>query len=712
MGTKDCAAACDCANAEVRKTCCGICNQYSHCGVDAYVADGRIVHVEGSSDNPHSKGKLCPRGAGLRQYVYNKDRILYPMKRVGEKGEGKFERISWEEAYAQIAQKLKTCREESGAQSVTFFSGFSKWYRPVLQRLAASFGTPNYMTEGSTCQEAHKLAWWLTFGEIAGADIANAETVMVWSRNPFYSSMDNNRHFYDLLEQGKKFIVIDPRKTSFAQRAYLHLQPRPGTDGALALGMANVIIREKLYDREFVENYVEGFAEFSALAAEYPLSRVEEITGVEQSLIEKAARLYATAKPAALLTSASPIVHHVNGVQNQRAVLSLVALTGNYDITGGNRVVPSGYLMVTGFTPSNAKEYAGKFHFDVPAIGHDKFPVWAEFVPEQGQAMLLPESILEGKPYRTRALFGVGMNHMMWPDSSYMLSALKELEFFVDVDLFVTETARYADILLPACTSVERSDVKIFSDGYVQCFPPAIEPLGESRHDIEILLDLARALEIDDPHLNMSYEAYMDYIIEPTGLTVREIMENGGIMKPRCVLPPYEEKKYRKEGFRTPSGKVELLSRRLLKYAERGYDALPRYRSYSELYPAFSGGEWPLLMNTGSRKPQYMHSRTYRMPWLAGLEPTDLLDIHPEDARALGLEEGNRAAVSTPYGRVETTAHLTATVLRGVVHMYHGNESANLSYLMLHEFLDPISGYPGYKSFPCRVERIEKGEKA
>lgn len=692
---------------EIKKTCCGICNQYSHCGIDAYVKDGRIVKVEGSSDNPHSNGHLCPRGAGIRQYVYNKERILTPLRRTGEKGKGEFEPISWEEAYAVIGEKLNGYKKEFGPESVAFFAGFSKWFRPVLERLAGSFGSPNYMTEGSCCQEAHKLAWWLVFGEIAFPDVAGAETVLVWSRNPFFSTMDNNRYLYDEMEKGKTFIVVDPRKTSFSQKAALHLQPKPGTDGALALGMANVIIQEELYDHDFVRDYVKGFEEFAALAAQYTPERTEALTTVPKELMIRAARMYANAKPAALFTSASPVVHHVNGVQNQRAVISLAALTGNYDITGGNRVVPSGYLMVTGFTPSNSEQYIGKFHFDKPAIGHPEFPVWADFVPEQAQAMMLPKAIHEGTPYPVKAVLGVGMNHMMWPDSSYMLSALKKLDFFVAVELFMTETTRYADIVLPACTSLERSDVKIFSDGYVQCFPPAIAPLGESRHDIQILFEIAAALGLEDPHLRMSYEEYMDYIIQPTGLTVQEIQSHGGIVKTRNTLPPYQEKKYREKGFPTPSGKAELVSSVIERYeASHHLNPLPDYQSYQELFPQYCGEQWPLLMDTGSRRPQYVHSRTYRMRWIAELEDNDILDMHPQDAAQYGIADYDRVKITTPTGSIEATAHLTATVHPGVVHMYHGNEKANVSWLMAHDYLDPISGYPGYKSFPCRVEKV------
>ena len=199
----------------------------------------------------------------------------------------------------------------------------------------------------------------------------------------------------------------------------------------------------------------------------------------------------------------------------------------------------------------------------------------------------------------------------------------------MSVDLFMTETCRYADIVLPACSGLERCDVKIFNDNYIQALPPAIDPLGESRHDIQILLELADALGLDDPHLKMSYQDYMNFIIAPSGLTVEEIQANGGIMMSKNFLPPYEEKKYKKTGFKTRSGKVELKSVVVGEYAGAyGLDPLPAYRSCQEMFPQYAGEEYPLMMNTGSRKPQYMHSRTYRIDWIAELEDNDIQDLH------------------------------------------------------------------------------------
>lgn len=690
---------------EIKKTYCSICNQTTHCGIDAYVKDGRIIKVEGSEDNPHSHGHLCPRGAASRQYLYAQDRILYPMRRVGPKGSGEFQRISWEEAYQAIAESLNRVKTQYGAHQVAFMTGYCKWYRPTLLRLANRFGSPNYLTEGSACQEAHVMAWQLVFGAIAGPDVKHASLVMVWSRNPFYSNLDNNRGYFEALERGTPFIVVDPRKTTLAQRAAIHLQLRPGTDGALALGMANVILTEGLYDKSFVENQVVGFDEFSKLASAYTPQRVQALTGVDADLMVRAARMYARAKPAALLTSAAPVVQNVNGIQNYRAVISLVALTGNYDITGGNRVLPPTYLRVPGQTPCNEMAYIGPKCDDVPAIGHSEFPVWAELVHEQGQSMVLPRYILEGKPYPIRAALAMGVNHMMWPDSRRMLEALGKLEFLAASDLFWTETCKMADIVLPAQSSFERQDVKIFPDNLVQCFPPAVQPLGEAKNDIVMLMELSRYLGVNDELFDCTYEQFMDYIIAPSGLTVRELQAAGGML-PSRVVRPYEEKKYLHSGFPTPSGKVELSSSLLAKH---GLEPLPVYHAPEELHPELADPAFPLLLCTGARRPQFLHSRTYRMAWIRNLEPINFLSIHPSTADALGISDGDPVWVRTQRGAVRATAEVTATVLPDVVHMVHGNPEADVCTLMEGDYLDPISGFPGYKRFPCRVERIEEG---
>lgn len=695
---------CD-APIEIKKTICSICNPDSHCGIDAYVQNGKLIKVEGTACNPHSGGTLCAKGAAQRQYVYHKDRILYPMKRVGEKGSGKFERITWEEAYATIAAKLHAHKEHFGAKSVCFFSGFSKWYRPGLMRLASAFGTPNYATESSTCFRATQLSWKLVFGAGTQPDFANANLMVLWSKNPAHSQFYQSRLIYDRLDAGMKLIAVDPRNTPMTERADIHLKLRPGTDGALALSIAHVMIEEGIYDKEFVENYTHGFEEYKAYIAQFTPEKGEELTGVPREKIIAAARMYASVKPAAMMVSASPVVHHVNGLQNYRAAMMLIGLTGNFDVKGGNVITPYGYCYSSSFVKTNERAYEGTRFDGEKGIGEEEFPVWFRLVQDEVQAMRIPRYILEKDPYELKSLVGFGLNHRMWPDSNYMAQALKAIDFFVNVELFMTPTCQYADIILPACSSMERSEIRVYNENYVICSEQAIEPLGESRHDMQIILDLAKALKLDDPMLNKTYDEFMDFLIEPAGLTLEELRKHpGGMYAP--VIQPHTERAYREKGFNTPSGKMEFYSTVLADYQDReGYHPLPIFKNYFDVYPRLSPREYPFTLSTGCRKPHLVHTRCYRLPWIMSLEDVSLADIHPIDAEKLGLAQDDPIIIESPKGSLDARANITTVGQPGVVFLYHGNPERDPNTLMDKDYLDPISGFPGFKSSVCRVRK-------
>ncbi len=265
----------------IKKVRCNICS--AGCPIDAYVEEGTLVSVEGSRDLPGQSGGLCSKGAASRQYVYNKDRILYPMKRIGKKGSGEFERISWDEAYRMIAENLLRIKKEYGPQAAAFYAGYPKWYRPALLRLANAYGSPNYCTESSTCFQSAAMAWRSIYGnDICFPDLMHAQTVLVWSNNLYHSNVGMARPYQSLKARGAKIIAVDPRETVTTQAADIHLKLLPGTDGALALSMAQVIIEEGLYDKEFVETYVYGFEEYQAYVNQFPPEKAEKITGVDK----------------------------------------------------------------------------------------------------------------------------------------------------------------------------------------------------------------------------------------------------------------------------------------------------------------------------------------------------------------------------------------------------------------------------------------------
>ncbi len=696
---------------EVRKSICAICDPGPLCGLDLYVKDEKIIKVEGSEKHPSNAGTLCPKGAALRQYVYHEDRLKTPLKRVGPRGSGKFESITWDEALETIAARFNAIKKENGPESVAFFSGYTKFLRPYLKRLAHSFGSPNYLTESSTCHQANSMAQILVYGLPGNPDIMNTGCLLVWSANPFHSGPPNARAILKAKERGMKLIVVDPRQTPTTARADIHLRLRPGTDGALALSMANVIINEKLYDADFVANYTYGFAEFREYVQLFPPEKGEELTGVPDGVIRDAARMFASIKPSAVMPSASPVVHHTNGVQNYRAVFSLVGLTGNYDIKGGNFVNPPSFIHMPGRIPTREHEFVQSRAWEdmPPRIGADRFPVWIDTIDEEAQSMQLPFQLRSAQPYPIRGLIGFGLNYRMWPDSEGFLESLGKLDIFVNTEIFMTDTCKYADIVLPVCSTVERSELRCYAMGYIILTQPAIKPLYESRSDTDIIYELAARLGLDDPLFKAGYEASIDWILEPSGITVAELKKHpGGMFVPDPVKIP--EKKYLQTGFRTPSGKLEFKSGILEKYEGKpGFEALPVYHppAHSRETTPEIAAEYPLILNTGSRLPMFIHTRTFRLSWTSSLRPNHpSADINPADAADMGIRQNDDIRLSSPRDSIVVRANLTQMVQPGVVHIFHGHPQADPNLLFDGDYLDPLSGFPGFKAALCKIEKV------
>jgi anaerobic selenocysteine-containing dehydrogenase len=714
---------------EVRKSVCTVCDPVTQCGLDCYVKDGRIIKVEGTLENPQNAGTLCAKGAAQRQWVYHEERLRTPLKRVGPRGSGQMVPISWSEALDTIAGKLLRIKAESGPQSVVFYCGYPKHPRPFLSRLATLYGSPNYCTESSACATAAGMAWRSIYGQGTAPDIANTKCIFALGRNPFHAGTPQSRHLLDAGDRGVKFIVADPRVTPLASMADIHLQLRPGTDGALALAMANFIISEGLYDREFVSAWSRGFDEFRRYAAEFTLERAEEITGVPAAKIREAALLYATSKPAAMMPSSSPVVHHVNGVQYERATLILVGLTGNFDIPGGNVAVSPSWLHVSGAgftTREHEFELPRPWSELPPRLGQTRFPVWTEMVDEC-QSMDIPRQVATGEPYPLRGLVAFGWNYRLWPDSEGLLAAADKLDFIVDVDLFLTDSAKHADIVLPTCSSLERSELRCYPQKYIVYTTPVIEPLGEARSDFDIIFALADKLGLDyqvgpaaggesrggyllngAPDFGEAVEAAFDWMLEPSGMQVAELKNHpAGMPVPNASPTTY--RKYEKSGFRTPSGKMEFSSSILEKYSDYpGIDGLPLYVEppYSPVASPDIAKDYPFVLSTGSRLPMFIHSRLFGLPWVRSLRTEAAADINPGDAARLGVGQGERIELSTPTGVIRVKANLSQMIRPGDVHMFHGYSDADVNTLLEDDYLDPISGFPGYKAALCAVRKL------
>jgi anaerobic selenocysteine-containing dehydrogenase len=692
---------------EIRKTICSICS--NNCGIDAYVKDGVVIKVEGTAENASSHGTLCSKGAAMRQYVYHKDRIRTPLLKKGGRDSTEFEAISWEQAMEVAASRLQKTKDEFGPESVAFYVGFPKWNRSFVKRLALNFGSPNFCTESSTCYHATVIASELNYGYQSSPNMNGTKCMLVWSTNPFHSDTPAAKGLLKAVENGMKIIEVGPFITPLTKHAEMHLRLRPGTSGALALAMANIIIEEGLVDLEFVEKHTRGYEEYKAYVSTFTPEVAEKITTVPADLIIKAAKLFGISKPASIKSGASPTVHHTNGVQNQRAITALLGLTGNFDVEGGNYVVPWSYFHAPNglVTRDGEFEKAGYHDRMPPRIGADIYPVW-DMLKGEGQSIHLPFQIQNQKPYPIKSVVGFGMNYRMWPGSDYMKESLRKLDFLVTADLFMTETTKLSDLVLPVCSTFERSQIKMYPGRFGLWTDPVIEPIGESRSDIDVVCDLSAALKLDDPLLEKGYKACVDWILEPSGIQIADLEKHpGGCALKVGTMPPFL--KYKDGGFPTPSGKMEFSSSIL---EENGLESLPKYTEpkHSPISTPEIAKDYPLVFTTGARLPMFFHSRTFRLSWTQRLSPHPIVEINPLDAEKRNIKEGDRVKLSTPRSSLIVKAHLTGKTAPGVAAMYHGYPGADVNELIEPDYRDPISGYPGFKSLLCEVERYFEDE--
>lgn len=678
-----------------RKSTCYECT--NDCLVEAEVDErGRVTHLSGPA---------CERHAAQLGAQYHPDRLLHPMRRVGPRGAGKWERISWDTALDEIVAALGTAKSARGAESAAFVVGYTKEPRPYLQRLAHAFGSPNYMTESSCCFSAGYVAAEVTLGKDFGfflmggrADSQATRCLLAWSTNPFESLIPYAQHHFSKPRAGRSLVVVDPRRTPLAELADVHLQIRPGTDGALALAMAHVLFAEGLHDGAFLDRWASGVDAYREYVKAFAPERVAGICGVPADRIVAAARLYGTNRPGQIAISPNATTHHANGFQAHRAVLLLAALTGNLDVDGGNR------RHVKGPSPKPIDLFKQSIGRLPPRIGSERFPVWSAHYPE-AQAMLLPDAILDGRPYPVRALLGVGMNSMMWPETPRFERALAALDFFACVDFFPTPATRLADVVLPAATALERPALITRGNGTILYRQPAVAPEGEARPDTQILLDLGCRLGMADRFWNGDFEASVrERLADVPGVTLDALRAAPEGIRP--PTPPLPERAYENRGFRTPSGKIEFDSTEL---RAAGLPGLPVWSEPAES-PASApatAARFPLVLTSGGRSRHFTHSRHRNIPALRQKEPLPRLQINPADAAARGLRDGDPVLVSSARGSLDGfRAWLTDAVAPGVVHAFHGWAEANVNVLTCADHLDPISGFPSFKASLCEVGTV------
>lgn len=681
------------AESKIVKTTCGMCG--ISCGLNVYVEGDRIVKVEGMPE--HVINQLCVKAEGMLDWVYSPERITHPLKRVGDK----WERISWEDALNVIVDKLELHRKNYGPESLSIYTGQQAGLTDIVtwtKRFADVYGTPNLTSGSAHCFFARVIGGNLTAGHgYNHPSYRGTKCIVLWGTNPDQSSEVGLLAIDFALAYGAKLIVIDSRKTPLAKRADIHAQLRPGTDGALALGMLHVIIEDELYDKRFVENYTVGFDELAEYVKQYSPEEVEHITWVPADTIRQLARLYATKKPACIVEGIS-LDHCTSGIQAIRAVTTLIGITGNYDIPGGNSYVepmPRTNLRVAGMVSASP--------FD------EQYPVFWETLGKEPPVTHLPDAILSEEPYPIKALIVQGGSPVtQFPNTNKTIAALKKLDLLVVMDLFMTETAQLAHIFLPAATFLERDAMFRMYMGLPLCTlrKKTIEPVDESWPDWKLWFELAKRLGMGEFFPWEDVKEALDVYLEPSGMTCQLLADDprGLFWGDKDLVKRYH---YRGEGFNTPSRKLEIYSEKL---KGLGYDPIPTYDEpfESPISQPELANEYPFILSTGARIKYYTHSQFRNVPSLRKYYPDPLVEINTVDAMELGINDGDWVILESLRGRVKLKASLTDDVLRKVVHADHGwSGEANINYLTDNGPLDPISGYPGFRSTLCRISRAE-----
>lgn len=609
------------------------------------VEDGKVTAVRPDPDAPLSQGRACEKGVSVIEQMYHPDRLLYPMRRTGPRGNGTWERISWDEALDTIAQRLTELRDAHGPECIATLTGTGRHLVAYLTRFGHALGTPNTGSAGAViCLGPRKSAGHCTAGVFACVDYygeTRPECIVVWGADPTTSGADGELQWHprNCAQKGTRFIVIDPQKTELAQRADLWLRLRPGTDGALALGILNIIIQEGLYDHEFVENWTFGFEELKARCAEYDVEKVSRITWVPREQIVQAARMMASVKPMSLEWGCA-FEQGFNAMQTCRAIYMIPALTGNYDVPGG---------FVEGKELSTLKQ---ELRDPGPGI-LNSFPY--RTLRQCAHPYQVIDSIRTGHPYKVRGLLTFANNSLLsLPDSRRVYESLKELEFFVYMDLFMTPTAELADIVLPAALWPELDCVFCmpeYSEHTILCQQKVVQ-VGECRPDEDVFVELCRRMGLDygadsqKELINKELAAMAQRCPELEGMTFDQLKDKG-YYTPRRTYYNYK----RRGGFRTPTGKFELWSKEM---EQLGGDPLPFWQEppVTPVSRPDLSRQFPYVLTTGGRRMQYFISNNRQIKSLRRQYPFPLVRMHPDTAAENGLKEGDWAFIRTFRGRI------------------------------------------------------------
>lgn len=666
---------------QVVPTFCAMCGPTPMCcGVYAFSKDGFFIRAAGMREFPANQGALCSKGQAAPQWVHSPDRLKYPLKRAGEKGEGKFTRITWDEAITIIADKLKEQKEKYGPESLAMLAPAMRTYNAYMKRFLTVHGSPNYGHSG-ICALQRAFGFMYTLGDWPTADILQSDLIIYWGRQPVYSgpAMSAPKMLLKAKARGAKLIAVKPSVEPDVGKADIWVPIRPGTDAALALAMLHVVVNDNLIDQEFVAKWCFGYSELKVHIQAYSPEWAEKVTGIAAAQIESVARLYATTKKACI-DLGNGVEHAPSASDAIRAIAILMAITGHLDRPGcnifnlpdPNQPMPKDITLKDRYTSEMTEKLVGP---EFPK----RFQPFIEGVTSAYYRVL--NSVLTESPYPVRTIIAPGTQPVVSTrGSKRVIEALKKLDFYVVIDVARTADMDYADIVIPVTTPYEEDYPFEAFGGCLMARNKVIDPLGDYKSTYQFFLDLGVKMGYGADFWNGNIGEAMNDQLQPYHLTYSELQKHPtGFVLPLPGSWTYEnyEKVFNRKSPRLtgepflPHGKVEIYN---TSFKEAGFTPLPEWREPPESLTATPelAKKYPLILSDYHTSKNFTASWQRNVPYLRELQPEPMIHIHPRTAADRGINDGDWVFVESPHGWLKVKAGIYPGIRPDTVMMLHG----------------------------------------
>ena len=660
-------------------TWCGMCGPAGNCAVYAFVKDGKFTRVAGMKEAPQNKGGLCCKSHAAPQWVYSPDRLTTPLRRVGKRGEGRFEPVSWDDALKIVADTLKEQKERFGPESLAILSPARRNYSEYLYRFLMAHGSPNYAHSG-ICAMQLSFSFAYTVGARPAPDYKNADVILIWGKQPVYSGppLGSAVALVDAWRRKARIYAIKPSLEADGGFVTDWVPVRPGTDAALALAMLHVVTREGLIDRAFVETWCYGYDRLAEHVKQYSPAWAEKVCGVPAVQIEEMARTYATT-PKAAIDFGNGLEHAPSASSAIRAVAMLMAITGHLDRPGCNVFGGPASTMPARRSVHMKERYTQEW---VDKLVGPEFP--RAFQPfQEGTSAAYPrifEDVLKDKPTIHAVIAPGTQPAVSTRNPRGVLKALEKVDFYAVIDTHRTADMNWADIVLPALTPYEIDHPFEVRGPFIMARNKVIEPVGQGRSMQRIMLVMGEVMGYGADFWNGDLRACMDWQLEPLGMTLEELRSHRtGIRYEPAGKPAFE--KYEKV-FTTKSsrlnrapflaqGKVALYN---TQFEEAGFAPMPEWVEPAESVTGTPEllEKFPFVLSDYHTSRSFSAGWQRNVPFLREVEKEPCLHIHPESARARGIADGDMVTVTSPHGSLTVRAEYYPGIRKDTVMLLHG----------------------------------------